>query len=240
MDSLIRSLSSGQGLNGGRIPTSNQSGINLDSNASFSNLLQNLSGNLSSVGNVDGSMDNMHNLLNPSNPLSTLSIANMLHGDSSTGLSAMRMKDGLVQRNSSVDDFLSLVASGDIPHQDPHMLNMPLQSVMQQQGSAQVAAATLLAQQQFFAQAAAAGHAGNSSYALSEAIRASSTPFSFLNQWAQTTSGPNGAVAAALSQQQQAQLSAMAQANGKRKYNTIEEDVNGSSKRQSTVEYKSF
>jgi hypothetical protein len=50
-------------------------------------------------------------------------------------------------------------------------------------------------------------------------------------------------VAAALSQQQQAQLNAMAQAqqaNGKRKYNGIEEEVNGSNKRQSTVEYKSF
>lgn len=60
-------------------------------------------------------------------------LANMLRTDSSTGLTALRMQDGLVQRNSSVDDFLSLVASGDIPHQDPHLLNVPLQSVMQQQ-----------------------------------------------------------------------------------------------------------
>ena len=43
------------------------------------------------------------------------------------------MQDGLAQRNTSVDDFLSLVASGDIPHQDPHMLNVPLQTVLQQQ-----------------------------------------------------------------------------------------------------------
>ena len=57
----------------------------------------------------------------------------MFRADSSTGLTALRMQDGLAQRNSSVDDFLSLVASGDIPHQDPHMLNVPLQSVLQQQ-----------------------------------------------------------------------------------------------------------
>jgi len=57
----------------------------------------------------------------------------MLRTDSSTGLTALRMQDGLLQRNSSVDDFLSLVASGDIPHQDPHLLNVPLQSVMHQQ-----------------------------------------------------------------------------------------------------------
>jgi hypothetical protein len=66
------------------------------------------------------------------------------------------MQEGLTQRNSSVDDFLSLVASGDIPHQDPHLLNMPLQSLLQQQqqSSNNSAAAHLLAQQQILAQAA--------------------------------------------------------------------------------------
>lgn len=84
----------------------------------------------------------------------------MLRVDSSTGLTALRMQDGLAQRNTSVDDFLSLVASGDIPHQDPHMLNVPLQSVLQQQQNNSSAAAQFLAQQQLLAQAAGGG--GNS------------------------------------------------------------------------------
>jgi hypothetical protein len=46
--------------------------------------------------------------------------------DSSTGLTALRMRDGLYRRNSSVEDFLSLAASGDIPHQDPALLQVPL------------------------------------------------------------------------------------------------------------------
>jgi len=50
---------------------------------------------------------------------------NMLRVNSSTGLTALRIQDGLGQRNSSVEDFLSLMASGDIPHQDPHLLNVP-------------------------------------------------------------------------------------------------------------------
>jgi hypothetical protein len=56
------------------------------------------------------------------------------------------MQDGLNHRNNSVDDFLSLVASGDIPHQDPHLLNMPLQSVLQNQNNS--SAASILAQHQ--------------------------------------------------------------------------------------------
>mmetsp|Transcript_42904 Transcript_42904/g.64641 ORF Transcript_42904/g.64641 Transcript_42904/m.64641 type:complete len:134 (+) Transcript_42904:1611-2012(+) len=98
---------------------------------------------------------------NAGNAASALNLANMLRTDSSTGLTALRMQDGLAQRNTSVDDFLSLVASGDIPHQDPHMLNVPLQSVLQQQQAASQggnqsgaqAAATQLLQQQLIAQA---------------------------------------------------------------------------------------
>ena len=65
------------------------------------------------------------------------------------------MQDGLDQRNSSVDDFLSLVAAGDIPHQDPSLLNVPLMQQQQQQGaqSGGQSAASLLAQQQLLAQA---------------------------------------------------------------------------------------
>ena len=55
--------------------------------------------------------------------------------ESSTGFSQLRVEDGLANGlHGSVDDFLSLVASGDIPHQDPNMLNVPLQKVMQQAG----------------------------------------------------------------------------------------------------------
>ncbi len=160
----------------------------------------------------------------------------MLRVDSSTGLTALRMQDGLAQRNSSVDDFLSLVASGDIPHQDPHMLNVPLQSVLQQQQHA----AQLLAQQQFLAQAAAAGNNGNNN-ALSQRISSlgavnglsnnnvpgsiaslsglanHNSAASLLSQYA-SQQGTNSAAAAAVlaqqqhqQQQQQQQLAAAAQ-----------------------------
>jgi hypothetical protein len=51
--------------------------------------------------------------------------------ESVTGFSKLRVKDGL-SNGGSVEDFLSLMASGDIPHQDPGLLNVPLQKVMQQ------------------------------------------------------------------------------------------------------------
>lgn len=90
-------------------------------------------------------------------PGSALNFSSMLKVDSSTGLTALRMQDGLTERNSSVDDFLSLVASGDIPHQDPHMLKVPLQTAMQLQQSKQFAEAhdvsSYLAQQQLLADA---------------------------------------------------------------------------------------
>ena len=81
----------------------------------------------------------------------------MLRVDSSTGLTALRMQDGLGQRNSSVEDFLSLMASGDIPHQDPHLLNVPFHGhfqLLQQNNSQQqaAAAAAFLVQQQFSSQ----------------------------------------------------------------------------------------
>jgi len=93
----------------------------------------------------------------------------MFRNDSSTGLSALRMQDGLNQRNTSVDDFLSLVTSGDIPHQDP-LLSIPL--IQQQQhgtSSNQNQSAALLAQQQLLAQASASGNT-----ALANAIRSGS------------------------------------------------------------------
>merc|ERR1712072_1377474 len=74
---------------------------------------------------------------------------------SSTGLTALREQQGLNARNSSVDDFLSLVASGDIPAQDPQMLNLPLQSILnsvQRNPSQQNLAALQHIQQQLMAQ----------------------------------------------------------------------------------------
>lgn len=129
MENLIRSLSSGNVTNN----MHNQGG----SNANFNALLQNF-----------GSGSN-NNLLDHN---SALNLANMLRVDSSTGLSALRMQDGLNHRNNSVDDFLSLVASGDIPHQDPHLLNMPLQSVIQNQNNSSTAASILAQHQHLLSQ----------------------------------------------------------------------------------------
>lgn len=110
------------------------------------------------------------------NAASALSLANMLRADSSTGLTALRMQDGLTQRNTSVDDFLSLVASGDIPHQDPTLLNVPLMQQQAQQAAAigggssgAQAAANYLAQQQLLVQAANSGNAAAFQSALAQA-----------------------------------------------------------------------
>lgn len=78
---------------------------------------------------------------------SSVSLANFLRQDSATGLSALRMGGGggIADRNStSVDDFLSLMAAGDIPHQDPALLNIPLAAIQQQDAAAKA----FLAQQQ--------------------------------------------------------------------------------------------
>jgi hypothetical protein len=51
--------------------------------------------------------------------------------ESSTGLSKLRAVGGLdSSHHNSVEDFLSLMTSGDIPHEDANMLNLPLQKVM--------------------------------------------------------------------------------------------------------------
>jgi hypothetical protein len=106
-------------------------------------------------GNMGGNMNSMSaaSLFGASAGMSAVDLANLLRQDSQTGLSALRMQDGLNGRNSSVDDFLSLVAAGDIPHQDPSLLNVPL---MQQPGSQEAMAKQLLAQQ--FLQASASGN----------------------------------------------------------------------------------
>jgi len=180
MESLLRSLSSGNvknapaaGLGGGS--SSNGGG----SNANFSNLLQTMQSNLNSLGGSGNSANSLFGS-GGANSASALSLANMLRADSSTGLTALRQQDGLTQRKTSVDDFLSLVASGDIPHQDPTLLNVPLMqqqaaAAAQQQGggssssSGAQAAATYLAQQQLLAQAANSGNAAALTSALARA-----------------------------------------------------------------------
>merc|ERR1711865_692919 len=81
-----------------------------------------------------GGSTSMSSLLGGNNA-SAASLANLLRADnSSTGLSALRNSDGLNGRNTtSVEDFLSLMTSGDIPHQDPAVLNLPLSHLQQQQ-----------------------------------------------------------------------------------------------------------
>jgi len=161
------------GLGGGGLPSTN-SLVGVGSNANFVHLLQ----NINTGNNLFGSGSQL-------SAANAMSLANLLRVDSSTGLTALRMQDGLVQRNSSVDDFLSLVASGDIPHQDPHLLNIPLQSMLQQQQDAAhaqgtLAAANYLAHQQLLSQAA---HKGSNT-SLSNAMRMSTSAASRLNQYA--------------------------------------------------------
>ena len=140
MESLLRTLSNNN-MKGGA--TGQSSSTNLQG------LLQNMQG-----GAAGTSMSSL--LGNSRNAASAASLANLLRENSSTGLSALRMQDGLNNRNSSVDDFLSLVAAGDIPHQDPSLLNVPL---MQHQrsgteeggGNRGLDAVTMLAHQRLLA-----------------------------------------------------------------------------------------
>ena len=74
--------------------------------------------------------------------------------ESSTGFSQLRAECSLSSGiHDSVEDFLSLVASGDIPHQDPNMLQVPLQKIMQSSGvgSTAVGSKRKLSQQQLVA-----------------------------------------------------------------------------------------
>ena len=151
MESLLKSLSSNNvNVRGGARGGGNGNGLDggvSASSANLSSLLQSIQG----AGGGGGGNLSTASLLGAGGQ-SAVSLANLLRQDSSTGLTALRLQDGLNQRNSSVDDFLSLVAAGDIPHQDPSLLNVPL---LQQQGggSSQDAAAKLLAQSQMLQQA---------------------------------------------------------------------------------------
>jgi hypothetical protein len=166
MNALLRNLSGNNMQSHGHVGDDT-------SNATLSNLLQSMQANLNQLNGQGGSsstslfnqsaMDGSNNSSSNGANQSALNLARFLRPESSTGLSALRMQDGLNQRNSnSVDDFLSLIAAGDIPHQDANLLNVPL---MQQQDTA----AKLIAQQQLLhasssVNALANSLAGNQSY----------------------------------------------------------------------------
>ncbi|CAJ1953556.1 unnamed protein product [Cylindrotheca closterium] len=144
MESLLRSFSSNNVKRGEPI----------DHNQSSSSNLQQLLQNAQS----EQASSSMSSLLGGSrNGSSAASLANLLRENSSTGLTALRMQDGLNNRNSSVEDFLSLVAAGDIPHQDPSLLNVPLMHHQQNTNGDNMSrpgsAAAVLAQQRLLAQA---------------------------------------------------------------------------------------
>jgi hypothetical protein len=123
------------------------------SSASLSAHMQNHGGGGGRGGGGNMSSASLLGSGNGMSGMSAADLANLLRQDSQTGLSALRMQDGLNQRSSSIDDFLSLVAAGDIPHQDASLLNTPL---MQNSGSQESVAKQLLAQQ--FLQASASGN----------------------------------------------------------------------------------
>jgi hypothetical protein len=136
-ESLMRNLSSNNNMNqmgsnnddygNGGGGNSSDGNNGQPSNANLQSLLQSMNSN-------GGGNTSMSSLLRGNNA-SAASLANLLRADnSSTGLSALRNSDGLNGRNTtSVEDFLSLMAAGDIPHQDPAVLNLPLSQLQQQQ-----------------------------------------------------------------------------------------------------------
>ena len=132
VQSLLRTLSSNMNMNQQQQQQqSNANHSNMSSsNANFANLLQSMQ--------AAAAQQQQQNHNNPfaAASSSAVSLANLLRQDSSTGLSALRMQDGLNHRNSSVDDFLSLMATGDIPHQDASLLNVPLTNMQNNNASA--------------------------------------------------------------------------------------------------------
>ena len=175
------------------------------SSATLSNLLQSTgAGNLSAAS-----------LFNAANSASAASLANLLRQDSSTGLSALRMQDGLNNRNSSVDDFLSLVAAGDIPHQDPNLLNVPLLHQQQQQAGSSVNSETA----KFLAQHQHLLASGMSNSALANALASRGSLASSLSNIQQAAASGHNSSAAAFAL-------AQARANdAKRKHDDMSGDI---------------
>lgn len=139
-ESLMRNLSSNNNISrmasnnddyGGGSGGNSGGGNNNNGGQSSSANLQSLLQSMNSSGNGSTSMSSLLG----GNNASAASLANLLRAEnSSTGLSALRNSDGLNGRNTtSVEDFLSLMTSGDIPHQDPAVLNLPLSQLQQHQ-----------------------------------------------------------------------------------------------------------
>ncbi len=145
LSGLLHSLSRGNLLKAGE-----------DSHVALGNLLQSIQTDLHELHDENASSNNLFDpgmcicvLVNfrVFHSLNTLTLMCLFfkekfidRAESATGFSKLRVKDGL-SNGGSVEDFLSLMASGDIPHQDPGLLNVPLQKVMQQHG---VGAASVL------------------------------------------------------------------------------------------------
>ena len=177
MESLLRSLSSAGNI--GKESENNNNnggGGGGNSNANFNTLLQSMQSNLNNLGNSGNSTNSFLNASgnrdshshhdppgNSANNISSaVNLANLLRPqDSSTGLTALRMQEGLNQRNSSVDDFLSLVTAGDIPAQEQSILSVPLMAQQQAAANGDPQAAAFLAQRQLLARAAQSGSFGN-------------------------------------------------------------------------------
>ena len=73
-------------------------------------------------------------LLCQSGGATSVSFADLFHPDSSTGLSMLHMQEGLNNYNTSIHNFLSLMVTSNIPHQDASLLNVPCMD--EQQGQA--------------------------------------------------------------------------------------------------------
>ncbi|KAL7541841.1 hypothetical protein ACHAXR_011267 [Thalassiosira sp. AJA248-18] len=119
--------------------SSDVSGKNNQSSANLSSRMESFIKSLSSANLLKAGLDStaaLGSLLNATSSNSIFDAEKFAKRvESMTGFSQLRAEDGLATgSHNSVDDFLSLVASGDIPHQDPNMLKVPLQKVMQQNG----------------------------------------------------------------------------------------------------------
>jgi hypothetical protein len=108
MESFIKSLSNAN--------------LKSDSGAALSSLFQNIQNSMNEKNLSSTSIFDEERLLS--------------RIESATGLTKLRAHNGLNEHHNSVEDFLSLMTSGDIPHEDANMLNTPLQKVMEGTSSA--------------------------------------------------------------------------------------------------------
>jgi hypothetical protein len=121
IQSLFRTLSSNMNMNQQpSVAAAADAQSHSPSNANFANLLQSVQA-ASQQQQQQPQQQQSHNNNNNNNShnipytatSSAVSLANLLRQDSYTGLSALRVQDGLNHRNKSVDDFLSLMAVGE-------------------------------------------------------------------------------------------------------------------------------